>query len=37
MHENTHVDLDYINTIGLKTDVRILVRTVGCVLSRTGS
>lgn len=37
MHENTHVDLDYINNIGLKTDVRILVRTVGCVLSRTGS
>jgi lipopolysaccharide/colanic/teichoic acid biosynthesis glycosyltransferase len=37
MHENTHVDLDYINSIGLKTDMRILVRTVGCVLSRTGS
>jgi lipopolysaccharide/colanic/teichoic acid biosynthesis glycosyltransferase len=37
MHENTHVDLDYINSIGLKTDVQILVRTLGCVLSRTGS
>jgi len=37
MHENTQVDLDYISNIGLKTDVGILVRTVGCVLSRTGS
>ena len=36
MHENTHIDLDYIDRIGLKTDVRILLRTVSCVLSRTG-
>jgi lipopolysaccharide/colanic/teichoic acid biosynthesis glycosyltransferase len=36
MHENTHVDLDYIDRIGLRTDVRILLRTVNCVLSRTG-
>jgi lipopolysaccharide/colanic/teichoic acid biosynthesis glycosyltransferase len=36
MHENTHIDLDYIDRIGLRTDVRILFRTVNCVLSRTG-
>ena len=36
MHENTHVDLDYIDRIGLRTDVRILLRTVRCILSRTG-
>jgi lipopolysaccharide/colanic/teichoic acid biosynthesis glycosyltransferase len=36
MHENTHIDLDYIDRIGLRTDVRILLRTVNCVLSRTG-
>jgi lipopolysaccharide/colanic/teichoic acid biosynthesis glycosyltransferase len=36
MHENTHIDLDYIDRIGLRTDVRILLRTVSCVLSRTG-
>ncbi len=36
MHENTHIDLDYIDRIGLRTDVRILMRTVTCVLSRTG-
>lgn len=37
MHENTHVDLDYIDRIGLVTDVRILLRTVRCLLARTGS
>jgi lipopolysaccharide/colanic/teichoic acid biosynthesis glycosyltransferase len=36
MHENTHIDLDYIDRIGLRTDVRILLRTVNCVLARTG-
>jgi lipopolysaccharide/colanic/teichoic acid biosynthesis glycosyltransferase len=36
MHENTHVDLDYIDRIGLRTDLRILLQTVRCVLSRTG-
>jgi lipopolysaccharide/colanic/teichoic acid biosynthesis glycosyltransferase len=36
MHENTHVDLDYIDRIGLRTDVRILLRTVGCILRRNG-
>jgi lipopolysaccharide/colanic/teichoic acid biosynthesis glycosyltransferase len=36
MHENTHIDLDYIDRIGLRTDLRILVRTVSCILSRTG-
>jgi lipopolysaccharide/colanic/teichoic acid biosynthesis glycosyltransferase len=36
MHENTHVDLDYIDRIGLRTDVRILLRTVRCVLARSG-
>jgi lipopolysaccharide/colanic/teichoic acid biosynthesis glycosyltransferase len=36
MHENTHIDLDYIDSVGLRTDLRILLRTVRCVLSRTG-
>jgi lipopolysaccharide/colanic/teichoic acid biosynthesis glycosyltransferase len=36
MHEHTHVDLDYINRIGLGTDLRILLRTVRCILSRSG-
>ena len=37
MHENTHIDLEYIARIGLRTDVRILLRTVRCLLSRSGS
>ena len=36
MHENTHIDLDYIDRIGLRTDIRILLRTVACILRRTG-
>jgi lipopolysaccharide/colanic/teichoic acid biosynthesis glycosyltransferase len=36
MHENTHIDLDYVDSVGLRTDVRILLRTVRCVLSRSG-
>jgi lipopolysaccharide/colanic/teichoic acid biosynthesis glycosyltransferase len=36
MHENTHIDLDYIDRIGLRTDVRILLQTVRCVLARSG-
>ena len=36
MHENTHIDLDYVDRIGLRTDVRILLRTVSCVLARSG-
>jgi lipopolysaccharide/colanic/teichoic acid biosynthesis glycosyltransferase len=36
MHENTHVDLDYVDRIGLRTDVEILLRTVSCLLSRSG-
>ncbi len=37
MHEATHIDLEYVETISLSTDIRILARTIPAALgSRTG-
>ncbi len=37
MHEATHIDLEYVDTISLRTDLRILARTIPAALgSRTG-
>ncbi|NNC92125.1 MAG: sugar transferase [Acidimicrobiia bacterium] len=38
MHEATHIDLEYVESISLATDIRILAKTVPAALgSRTGS
>lgn len=37
MHLYTDIDLDYVATIGLVTDLRILLRTVPAALTRSGS
>ena len=37
MHEATHIDLEYVNTVSLRTDIRILAKTIPAALGdRTG-
>jgi len=37
MHEATHIDLEYVNTVSMMTDIRILARTIPAALGdRTG-
>lgn len=37
MHENTHLDLEYLRTISLRTDLAILLKTPRVLLVRSGS
>lgn len=36
MHEHTELDLAYVERVSLRTDLRILLRTVTCLLARNG-
>jgi lipopolysaccharide/colanic/teichoic acid biosynthesis glycosyltransferase len=37
MHDNVHLDLEYLKTLSLRTDLRILLRTPRVLLVRSGS
>jgi lipopolysaccharide/colanic/teichoic acid biosynthesis glycosyltransferase len=37
MHLHTDIDLEYIQTIGLRTDLRILLQTIPATLQRKGN
>jgi lipopolysaccharide/colanic/teichoic acid biosynthesis glycosyltransferase len=37
MHDNVHLDLEYLNTLSFRTDVRIMFRTPRVLLVRSGS
>ena len=37
LHENMHLDVEYLEQISLATDVRLLLSTVGAVSSKAGA
>ena len=36
MHEHTALDIEYVRSIGLRTDVKIMLRTIPAVLAHKG-